>query len=200
MQTSTCTPAQNNPFQNVKPKLNIKTIHSNPPSNYTTSRLLSRPPLQTIITNPLSYNLTITNSNQTQQTSTNNNQLNPLNNAPPTQIANTIRPPLQNSQFHIPNTPSTTIRTNPHFHNTFTNSITTSSNAPAYNTAPLSTISHNTLPQPTYINSSTSHSVPIISFDGLDLNYTPEEYLQHFEARVTFSLGLQPTSEQEYKF
>ena len=54
--------------------------------------------------------------------------------------------------------------------------------------------------QPTYINSSTSISEPIKPFDGLDHNYTPEEYLQHIEARVTFSLGLQPTSEHEYKF
>ena len=53
---------------------------------------------------------------------------------------------------------------------------------------------------PTYINSSTYISEPIKSFDGLDHNYTPEEYLQHIEARVTFSLGLQPTSEHEYKF
>ena len=53
---------------------------------------------------------------------------------------------------------------------------------------------------PTYINSSTSISEPIRPFDGLDHNYTPEEYLQHIETRVTFSLGLQPTSEHEYKF
>ena len=53
---------------------------------------------------------------------------------------------------------------------------------------------------PTYINSSTSISEPIKPFDGLDHNYTPEEYLQHIEARVTFSLGLQPTLEHEYIF
>ena len=53
---------------------------------------------------------------------------------------------------------------------------------------------------PTYINSSTSISEPITPFDGLDHNYTPEDYLQHIEARVTISLGLQPTSEHEYKF
>ena len=53
---------------------------------------------------------------------------------------------------------------------------------------------------PTYINSSTSISEPIKPFDGLDHNYTPEEYLQHIEARVTFSPGLQPTLEHEYKF
>ena len=53
---------------------------------------------------------------------------------------------------------------------------------------------------PTYINSSTSISEPIKPFDGLGHKYTPEEYLQHIEARDTFSLGLQPTSEHEYKF
>ena len=51
---------------------------------------------------------------------------------------------------------------------------------------------------PTYINSSTSISEPIKPFDGLEHNYTPEEYIQHIEARVPFSLGLQPTSEHEY--
>ena len=39
---------------------------------------------------------------------------------------------------------------------------------------------------PTLITSSTSISEPIKPFDGLDHNYTPEEYLQHFEALVTF--------------
>ena len=57
-----------------------------------------------------------------------------------------------------------------------------------------------TLSTPRYINSATSISEPIEPFDGLDHNYTPEEYLQHIEARVTFSLGLQPTTVNEYKF
>ena len=91
------------------------------------------------------------------------------------------------------------MRTNPHFHNTSTTSFTNTSNNPTYNTVPPSTISHNTISHPTYINSSTSISEPIKPFDGLDHNYTPEEYLHHIEARVTFSLGLQPTSEHEYK-
>ena len=114
-------------------------------------------------------------------------------------MSNTITPTLQTSQFQILNPPSTTIRTNPHFHNTSTTSLTNISNNPTYNTAPLSTISNNTLSHPTYINSSTSISEPIKPFDGIDHNYTPEEYLQHIEASVTFSLGLQPTSEHEYK-
>ena len=80
----------------------------------------------------------------------------------------------QTSQFNIPNPPSTTIRTNPHFHNTSTTSLTNISNIPTYNTTPPSTISHNTMSHPTYINTSTSISEPIKPFDGLDHNYTPE--------------------------
>ena len=47
------TPAQNNPVQNVQSSLNINTIRSNPPPSSITSRHLSRPPLQPILTNPL---------------------------------------------------------------------------------------------------------------------------------------------------
>ena len=61
IQTSTYTPAQTNPVQTTQPTLNVITIHSNPSFNYTTSRHLSRPPLQPILSNPLSYNLTSTN-------------------------------------------------------------------------------------------------------------------------------------------
>ena len=200
IQTSTYTPAQSNPVQNVQTSLNNNTIRSNPPFKYTTSRHLSRPPLQPILTNPLSYNLTSTNSSHTQQSQTNNNRPNSLNTFPHPQTSNTITPTLQNSQFQIPNPLSTTIGTNPHFHNTSTTSFTNTSNNLTYNTVPPSTISHNTISHPTYINSSTSISEPIKPFDGLDHNYTPEKYLQHIEARVTFSLGLQPTSEHEYKF
>ena len=65
IQTSTYTPAQNNPIQKIQTCLNINTIHSNPPFNYTTSRHLSRPPLHPILTIPLSYNLTSTNQSPT---------------------------------------------------------------------------------------------------------------------------------------
>ena len=77
--TSTYTPAQTNPVQTTQPTLNIKTIHSNPSFNYTTARHLSRPPLQTISTNPLSYSLTSTNPNHTQQSQINYNTPIPLN-------------------------------------------------------------------------------------------------------------------------
>ena len=115
-------------------------------------------------------------------------------------MSNTIRPRLQNSQFQTSNPSSTNNRTNPHFHDTHTNPFTNTSNVPTYNTVPPSTLSKHTISQPTYINSSPSTSEPIKPFDGLDHNYTPEEYLQHIEAHVTFSLGLQPTFENEYKF
>ena len=39
-----------------------------------------------------------------------------------------------------------------------------------------------------------------LPFDGLDHKYTPEEFLKHIEARVTFSSGLQPSTSHEYKF
>ena len=200
IQTSTYTPAQTNSVQNTQPTLNINTIHSNPSTNYTTTRHLSRPPLQPILTNPLSYSLISTNPSHTQQSPINYNTSSPLNTLSSQHTSNTITPTLQTSQFHIPNPPSTTIRTNPYFHNTSTTSLPKISNNPTYNTTPPSTISHNTMSHPTYINSSTSISEPIKPFDGLDHNYTPEEYLQHIEARVTISLGLQPTSEHEYKF
>ena len=197
--TSTYTPAQTNSVQTTQ-TLNINTIHSNPSTNYTTARHLSRPPLQPILTNPLSYSLTSTNPSHTQQSQINYNTPNPLNTLFSQHTSNTTTPTLQTSQFHIPHPPSTTIRTNPHFHSTSTTSLPNISNNPTYNTTPPSTISQNTMSHPTYINSSTSISEPIKPFDGLDHNYTPEEYLQHIEARVTFSLGLQPTSEHEYKF
>ena len=73
IQTSTYTPAQSNPVVTTQPTLYINTIHSNPSFNYTTARHLSRPPLQTILTNPLSYSLTSTNPSHTQQSQTNYN-------------------------------------------------------------------------------------------------------------------------------
>ena len=149
IQTSTYTPAQNNPIQNVQTGLNINTIHSYPPFNYTFYRHLSRPPLQPILTNPLSYNLTSTKSSHTQQSSTNNNRINSLNTPPSSQTSNTTTPALQNSQFQLPNPPSTTIKTNPYFHNTSITSFTNISNVPTNHAVQPSTISQNTISQPT---------------------------------------------------
>ena len=114
---------------------------------------------------------------------------------------------LQNTQFRTSITPSTAIRTYLHFNTSntqlFTNPSNVSpnvSNTPTYNTVPPSTKTQSTISQPSYINSSSSISEPNKPFEGLDHNYSPGEYLQLIEARVTFSLGLQPTSDHEYKF
>ena len=149
IQTSTYTPAQTNPVPTTQPTLNINTIHSNPSFNYTTARHLSRPPFQTVLTNPLSYSLTSTNPSQTQPSQINYNTPNPINTLPSQHTSNTITPTLQTSQFQIQNPPSTTIRTTPHFHNTSTTSLTNISSNPTYNTTPSSTVSYNTMSHPT---------------------------------------------------
>ena len=46
--------------------------------------------------------------------------------------------------------------------------------------------------QDTFINTSASIPEPMNSFEGLDHSYTPEEYLQQVEARLTFAIGEEP--------
>ena len=46
--------------------------------------------------------------------------------------------------------------------------------------------------QDTFINNSASIPEPMKPFDGLDLSYTPEEYLQQVEARLTFAICEEP--------
>ena len=99
IQTSIYTPAQTNSVQTTQPTLNINTIHSNPSFNYTTARHLSRPPLQPILTNPLSYSLTSINPSHTQQSQINYNTPNPLNTLSSQHTSNTITPTLQTSHF-----------------------------------------------------------------------------------------------------
>ena len=48
------------------------------------------------------------------------------------------------------------------------------------------------MPQDTFMNMSASIPEPMKPFDGLDHSYTPEEYLQQVEARLTFAIGEQP--------
>ena len=52
----------------------------------------------------------------------------------------------------------------------------------------------------TFINTSASIPEPMKPFDGSDLSYTPEEYLQHVEARLTFAIGEEPQNNHvEYR-
>ena len=101
--------------------------------------------------------------------------------------------------------PSTTIQTNPHNYTTKTISnigtqtiqhIPPTSNV-NYPTTSSSTLPLATISNPTYIDSSASISEPVKPFDGLNHKYTPEDYLQHIEARVTFWQELQPSTEHE---
>ena len=46
--------------------------------------------------------------------------------------------------------------------------------------------------QDTFINTTASIPEPMKPFDGLDHSYTPEEYLQQVEARLTFAIGEEP--------
>ena len=46
--------------------------------------------------------------------------------------------------------------------------------------------------QDTFINTSASIPEPMKPFDRLDHSYTPEEYLQQVEARLTFAIGEEP--------
>ena len=46
--------------------------------------------------------------------------------------------------------------------------------------------------QDIFINTSASIPEPMKPFDGLDHSYTPEEYLQQVEARLTFAIGEGP--------
>ena len=166
-------------------------MHTNPITNVATYRTLSRPPIPLIQNNPLSYNLTSTNI----QSQFNSNH---------THSDSNIQPSYTHFQTHIPSTitqtlqPVQTIPIQPQINVLSIHS--TSSNPPTTHTISPTTIPLSTLNTPTYINSATSISEPIKPFDGLDHNYTPEEYLQHNDARVTFSLGLQPPTAHEYKF
>ena len=190
-QTIPYLPAQP-PVQPVtSPILTINTLHTNPTTNVSTSRTLSRPPIPLIQNNPLSYNLTSTNIQP--QFSSNNIQSN-----------SNIQPSSTHFQTHIPSTitqrlqPVQTLPIQPHIN--VLNITSTSSNPSTTHTVPPTTIPLSTLNTPTYINSATSISEPIKPYDGLDHSYTPEDYLQHIEARVTFSLGLQPPTAHGNKF
>ena len=138
------------PVQSATPPiLTINTLHTNPITNVTISRTLSRPPIPLIQNNPLSYNLVSTKT----QFSSNNTQSN-LN----------LQPSSTHFQTHIPNTitqtlqPVQTIPIQPQIN---VLNPSTSSNPSTTHTIPPTTIPLSTLNTPTYIKSATSISEPI---------------------------------------
>ena len=199
-------PAQTTQTQNIQPGLFINTLHLNTLKYHITSRSLSRSPLQTIPSNPLSYSRTRKNLHNTQHSSTVTDQRNNIHPFSTSHPYSTSKTTTQKTRSQTSNLAHASIETNPHINTTYTQPFTNTqtiqpnySITPAYITGPPSTIPQSTVSNPTYLYSSTSIFEPIKPFDGLDQNFTPEEYLQHTEARVTFSIGLQPTSDNEYK-
>ena len=160
-QTLPYIPAQP-PVQSVAPPtFNIKTLHTNPVTNVTTSHTLSRTPIPLIQNNPLSYKITSTNL-QSQFSSDNtqsNSKVQPFSTHFQTHISSTITQTLEPIQT-IPIPPQVNVLNIP---STFSNPSTTQ-------TIPPTTIPLSTLNTPTYINSATSISEPIKPFDGLDHN------------------------------
>ena len=136
-------PAQSSVSFNTPPILTINTLHTNPITNVTTSRNLSRPHLPLIQNNPLSYNLASTNLHS--QSFSNNIQSNNTN--------------IQSSGINFqPHIPSTTTQTIPHIQpfNTQpqTNALnipSTSFNPSTTHTLPPTTLPLSTLSTPTYI-------------------------------------------------
>ena len=167
-------------------------IHTNPPPDIINSRTLSRPPLQTIPTNTLQYNLSSTNTHTTQHSiSSLQHNSQPTTSSIYIQHQNIPAPSTSSIRTYF--SPISQIPTN-------TNNLQTKTSLSNYHKSLPYTQPSTTISNPTSNISSTSVSEPIKPFDDLDHKYTPEEHLQHIEARVTFSLGLQPTTSHEHKF
>ena len=95
----------NTKYTTLYTRLPINFFHSNTLPSHTASRNLSRPPLQTVPTNPLSYSLASTILNSTQHSTTSNDQLNTIIPFSTSQSSNMSRNILQNTNFQTSNLP-----------------------------------------------------------------------------------------------
>ena len=116
------TQAQNTSDPNTPTTFNIYMIHTNPHPKFVNSRTPSRPPLQTIPTNPLQYNLSSTNTNKT------HNSIHSLEQYTQTTTSSNY---IQYQNIPVPSTSS--FRTNPYF--TPTSQIPTNTNNLQTNTS-----------------------------------------------------------------
>ena len=118
----------------------------------------------------------------------------PQNNFPPqtqrTSYSNFVQPSQRRSQ----NPPLSLISTDPLYQ---MNQHTTHN--PTTTSPPVNMVQSVVPPSPyipkqqdTFIITSASIPDPMKPFDGLDHSYTPEEYLQQVEARLTFATGEEP--------
>ena len=109
---------------------------------------------------------------------------------------------IQSFQGRHQNPPLTHIPTDPLYQNNQNVNHNPSTNQQPVNTTQPRTHSNiQTLSTPiqyipvqhdTFMNMSASIPEPMKPFDGLDHSYTPEEYLQQVEARLTFAIGEEP--------
>ena len=146
-------------------------------NNQNTSQLNSNPNLLAhySYTHPLSTNSTQTNSPS-------QNQRRPCSNI------------VQSSQRRSQNPPLSYISTDPLYQMNQHTTYNPTQISPTVNMAQSVVPPPQYIPvqQDTFINTSASIPEPMKPFDGLDHSYTPEEYLQQVEARLTFAIGEEP--------
>ena len=169
------------------------------PFNYNFSPSLNTNTNTNINQNNSQFNTNSTTQNpfiQLSQTSTSQNNIYSQNQGtsyPSTSYSNTT----QSSQRRLQNPPLTHIPTDPLYQmhpnpNPNPNPLprNTTQHIPPQLTQQLAPpLQYLPMPQNTFMNMSASIPEPMKPFDGLDHSYTPEEYLQQVEARLTFAIG-----------
>ena len=98
---------------------------------------------------------------------------------------------VQSSQRRFQNPPLSHISTDPLYQMNQHTTYNPTQISPTVNTAQSVAPPPQYIPiqQDTFMNTSASIPEPMEPFDGLDHSYTPEEYLQQVEARLTFAIG-----------
>ena len=169
-----------------------------PPSNTNTNANINQ--------NHSQFNMNSTTQNpfiQLSQTSTSQNNIysqNQVTSYPSTSYSHTTQSSqrgLQNPTLtHIPTDPLYQMHPNPNPNlNPNPNPLpqnTTQHITPQLTQQVAPPLQYLPMPQDTFMNMSASIPEPMKPFDGLDHSYTPEEYLQQVEARLTFAIGEEP--------
>ena len=100
---------------------------------------------------------------------------------------------VQPSQKRFQNPPLSHISTDPSYQKNQHTTYNPTQISPTVNMAQSVALPPQYIPiQDTFINTSDSIPENMEPFDGLDHSYTPEEYLQQIEARLTFAIGEEP--------
>ena len=174
-------------------------------NNQQTSRQLYEPFNYSFFT-PFNTNTHLNNTQNVSQSNSNNNLMTqhpyahvlntnvPQNNFPPqtqrTSYSNIVQPSQRKSQ----NPPLSHISTDPLYQMNQPTSYNPTTTSPPVNMVQSVVPPSPYLPkqQDAFIFTSASILEPMKPFDGLDHSYTPEEYLQQVEARLTLAIGEEP--------